>query len=52
MVRSMLPWSGVAAIILCLVGFAGWIFSLPTTTAAAEAPPVPRAEAEAMLALC
>ena len=37
-------------IILCLAGFAGWVFSLPATTAAAEAPPVPQEEADAMLA--
>lgn len=33
-----------------LAGFGAWVFSLPPTSAAAEAPPVPENEIEAMLA--
>lgn len=43
--------SGVLVVlVLCLGGFGGWILSLPAATAAVEAPPVPREEADAMLA--
>jgi transcriptional regulator GlxA family with amidase domain len=41
---------GVAALlVLALLGFGGWLFSLPPATAA-KAPPVPQQEADAMLA--
>jgi len=49
MSKSIVVWGGVAVVVLCLAGFAGWIVSLPSATAAA-APPVPRKEADAMLA--
>jgi putative intracellular protease/amidase len=50
MTKSIFIWGGVAVVLLCLVGFAGWMSRLPSALAAAEAPPVPRAEADAMLA--
>jgi putative intracellular protease/amidase len=50
MSKSVLVWGGVAVVILALVGFAGWVFSLPSETALAEAPPMPQEESEAMLA--
>jgi putative intracellular protease/amidase len=49
MSKSIVVWGGVAVVVLCLAGFAGWIISLPSATTAA-APPVPREEADAMLA--
>jgi putative intracellular protease/amidase len=49
MSKSIIIWGGVAIVLLGLTGFAGWIFSLPSATAAAEAPSVPREETEAML---
>lgn len=48
--RSFLLWGGVALAVLSLAGFGGWMLSLPPAAAAAEAPPVPREETEAMLA--
>lgn len=42
-------WGGAALVLLSLAGFGGWVFSLPSATVA-EAPPVPQAEMEAMLA--
>ncbi|WEX09418.1 DJ-1/PfpI family protein [Chelativorans sp. AA-79] len=51
MSKSIFIWGGIAAVFLGLTGFAGWAFSLPTATVAAKPPPVPREEAEAMLAL-
>lgn len=50
MSKSWLLWSGVALIVLSLAGFGGWVFSLPSATAAARAPAVPQEEADAMLA--
>ncbi len=50
MSKSWLIWSVAALVILPAIGFGGWLFSLPPATAAAEAPAVPREEAEAMLA--
>ncbi|MCV0397302.1 MAG: DJ-1/PfpI family protein [Rhizobiaceae bacterium] len=50
MSKSIFIWGGVAAVMLGLAGFAGWVFSLPSATAAAEAPPVPQEETDAMLA--
>jgi putative intracellular protease/amidase len=49
MSKSILVWSGLALIVLCLGGFGGWVFSLPSGTAAAEAPPVLEQETSAML---
>ncbi len=50
MSRSIVIWGGVAVVLLSLVGFVGWILSLPSATAIAEALPVPREETDAMLA--
>ena len=41
---------GVCLVILSVAGFGGWIVSLPAATAEVEAPPVPQAEADGMLA--
>lgn len=49
MLRAII-WSAVAVILIGALGFAGWFFSLPTETALAKAPLVPRAESEALLA--
>jgi putative intracellular protease/amidase len=49
--RQTLFIRGAAAlIILSLAGFGGWLFSLPSTPVAAEAPRVPQEEADATLA--
>src|SRR5581483_10105810 len=45
-----LVWSGLALVALLPAGFGAWIFSLPPTRAAAEPPPIAKAESEAMLA--
>lgn len=52
MSRSMriFIWSSVALLVLLLAGLAGWILTLPSGIAAAEPPPVPRQEHDAMLA--
>jgi putative intracellular protease/amidase len=50
MSKSWLVWGSVAVVALSLAGFGGWVFSLPAATSAAEAPPVPREEVDAMLA--
>ena len=50
MSRSYFLWGGLALIALFLAGFGGWMFSLPSATASAEAPPVPQEEADALLA--
>lgn len=50
MSKSFFIWGGVALVILALAGFGGWLFTLPAGTAVAKAPPVPRQEADAMLA--
>lgn len=50
MSKSIIIWGGVAIVLLGLTGFAGWVFSLPSATAASEGPPVPREETEALLA--
>ena len=50
MSRSIFIWGGVAAVFLFLVGFGGWLLTLPSGTAAAEAPPIPQDGTEAMLA--
>ena len=49
MSKSIFLWGVVAVVLLGLTGFAGWVFSLPSRTAAAEASPVPPDEADAML---
>ncbi|WP_028032708.1 DJ-1/PfpI family protein [Chelativorans sp. J32] len=50
MPKSILIWSGAALVLFALAGFGGWIFSLPSATAAANAPSVPKAEMDALLA--
>lgn len=50
MSRSFFIRGGVALVVLSLAGFGGWMFSLPAATVSAEAPPVPQAETDAMLA--
>ncbi|MFC0009294.1 DJ-1/PfpI family protein [Devosia nitrariae] len=50
MSKSIFIWAGGILIALCLLGFGGWVLSLPSGTAVAEAPPVPPEEMEAMLA--
>ncbi|QRI64435.1 DJ-1/PfpI family protein [Shinella sp. PSBB067] len=47
--KSMLLWGAVSVLVVGLLGFGGWIFSLPPATATADAPPVPRGEMDAML---
>lgn len=48
--KTFLIWGVVALVALSMLGFGGWLLSLPAGNAAAEASPVPRAEADAMLA--
>lgn len=48
--RRFVAWGIVALALLGLAGFGGWMLTLPSSTATAEAPEVPQAEAEAMLA--
>lgn len=50
MSKSYVIWGGVALVALSIVGFGGWVFSLPASVSAVEAPPVPQQEADAMLA--
>lgn len=50
MTRRVLVLGSIAIVLLGLVGFAGWMFSLPSATVAAEAPPVPQEETDALLA--
>ncbi len=50
MSKSYLIWGGIALVVLSVAGFGGWMLSLPAAPAAAAAPPVPQAEADAMLA--
>ncbi|MGA8206104.1 MAG: hypothetical protein WB812_16435, partial [Woeseiaceae bacterium] len=50
MAKFIFIWGGVAVVLFGLAGFGGWVFSLPSATSAAEAPPVPQQEADAMLA--
>ncbi len=49
MSRAILFWSGMVLIALASAGFGGWLFSLPSATAA-NAPPVPQAETDAVIA--
>ena len=39
-----------ALVLLCAMGFGGWVFSLPAATVVANASLVPRDETDAMLA--
>ncbi len=50
MSKSWFMRSGVGLAILLLAGFGGWVLSLPSEMAAAEAPAVPQEEMDAMLA--
>jgi len=50
MSKSYLIWGGIALLVLSVAGFGGWMLSLPAAPAAAAPPPVPQAEADAMLA--
>lgn len=49
MSKSWFIWGGIGLVVLSLVGFGGWMFSLPSATAA-SAPAVPQEEMDAMLA--
>lgn len=49
MSKRVIVFGGIAVVLLSLAGFGGWILSLPSTTAAAEAPAVPQEETDAML---
>jgi transcriptional regulator GlxA family with amidase domain len=49
MSKVYLLWP-LALVVLAVAGFGGWVFSLPSPKVQVEAPPVPRAEADAMLA--
>lgn len=48
--KSVLIWGAAAVATLGMAGFGGWMISLPSGTRAANAPLVPQAEADAMLA--
>lgn len=48
--KTYIIWGVAALFFLSAIGFGGWVFSLPAGTVAAEAPPVPREEVDAMLA--
>ncbi len=48
--KTFLIWGVVVLFALSMLGFGGWLLSLPAGNAAAEASPVPRAEADAILA--
>lgn len=50
MSKTRLAWACTAFAILALASFGGWLLSLPSATVAVEAPLVPRAETESMLA--
>ncbi|CAM4023113.1 hypothetical protein GCM10027565_15750 [Bordetella tumulicola] len=50
MSRLRLLWGATTLAILAVLGFAGWILSLPAATAVAQAPVVPQTEADALLA--
>jgi len=47
--KSWFIWCSIALVVLSLIGFGGWVFSLPSATAA-KAPAVPQEEMDAMLA--
>lgn len=50
MSKTYLIRGGLGLVLLAAAGFGGWLLSLPPAPAAVEAPPVPRAETDAMLA--
>lgn len=50
MAKVAFVWGGVGLLVLALVGFGGWIVSLPAATVAVQAPSVPQAETDAMFA--
>lgn len=50
MAKVAVVWGSVGLVVLALVSFGGWMFSLPAATVAAQAPPVPQAEMAAMIA--
>lgn len=50
MSRLRLVWGATTLVILAVLGFAGWVLSLPAATAVAQAPVVPQTEADALLA--
>lgn len=50
MSKSYFVWGGIALVALGLAGFGGWVFSLPSATAAAKPPSVSQDETDAMLA--
>ena len=49
MTKSMVLKGVATLLILGLIGFAGWIYTLPSAVASPEAPPVPQEEVEALL---
>ena len=49
MTKSMVLKGVATLLILGLIGFAGWIFTLPSAVASPDAPPVPQEEVEALL---
>ena len=48
--KSSIFASAIAIVLLGLTGFTGWIISLPSPSIATRASPVPKEEANAMLA--
>jgi len=50
MTRMHFVWGGAALVALSLLGFGGWMLSLPAPASSASAEPVPRQETDAMLA--
>lgn len=50
MLKSFILWGVASLVALGLMGFGGWVLSLPAATASAVAPPVPHDEVDAMLA--
>jgi putative intracellular protease/amidase len=50
MSNSIFIWGGVAVVVLGLLGFGGWMLTLPAATAAVAAPAIPPEEVDAMLA--
>ncbi len=48
--KTYVMWGVVALAVVSALGFGGWVLSLPPGVAAAEAPPVPQEETDALLA--
>jgi transcriptional regulator GlxA family with amidase domain len=48
--KTYIIWGVAAIFVLSAIGFGGWVFSLPAGTVTATAPPVPKAEMDALLA--